>query len=232
MRVYAARCRKPGRSGSTSAPFESSQASENPGSTSRSSLERSDHEGRAHDQHERERDLHDDQTVARRAPLAARGRAASAEGHGGADVQCCLERRDRAEHQRRCERDGHRESEHGQIERDLLQARQVARADGNEHLQSKVREAQAEHATGCAYDQALDEQLSGDSRRHCAERRAHGELLPPRIRSHEHEIRDVGASDEKHGADRTHEHPQHARYAADHVVLQRPNDGGDARSPR
>ena len=31
-----------------------------------------------------------------------------------------------------CERDGYRESEHGQIERDLLKARQVARADGNE----------------------------------------------------------------------------------------------------
>ncbi len=41
-------------------------------------LKRSDHEHRAHDQHERERHLDDDQCVARRGALAARARAACA----------------------------------------------------------------------------------------------------------------------------------------------------------
>ena len=42
---------------------------------------------------------------------------------------------------------------------------------------------------------------------------------PPRVRAHEHEIRDVRAGDQQHSTDRTHEHPQHPRHAADQVVV-------------
>ena len=73
--------------------------------------------------------------------------------------------------------------------------------------------------------EALDEQLSGDMCRHGAERGAHGELRPPRIGPHEHEVRDVGARDQQHRADRAHEHPERAGDTADHVVLERPHDG-------
>ena len=110
---------------------------------------------------------------------------------------------------------------------DLLEPRQVARADRDEQLEPAVGEHQAERAADRADHEALDEQLSRDARRHGAERRAHGELLPPRIGPHEHEVRDVGARDEQHGADRAHEHPERARDAADEVVLQRPHDGRD-----
>ncbi len=191
-------------------------------------LKRSDHEGRAHDQHECERDLHDDQSVARRVPLTARARPARGAGQGRIDVQRVLECRNRAEQECRRERDGHGEPEHGRIDCDFLEARQVARTDGNEALQPDVCEHQPKHAAGCAYYYALDEQLFSDSRRHCAERGAYSELLPPCVGPHEHEIRDVGAGDEKHGADCTHEHPQHARDATDQVVLQGSNDGGDS----
>ena len=191
--------------------------------------ERADHERRAHDEHERERHLYDDQSAARPAPLVGRTRAARGARHARIDVERMLERRNRAEQERRRERDGHGEREHGRMDSDLANARQVARSQGDEDLKSRVCEPEAERATRRAQDEALDEQLSRDALRSCAERGAHGELLAPRVRPHEHEIRDVGARDEQHGADRTHEHPQGARDTADQVVLQRPHDG--AHSP-
>ena len=93
---------------------------------------------------------------------------------------------------------------------------------------SNVCEPQAEDAASCAQHQALDEQLSHDSRRDRAERGAHAELLPPCVRPHEDEVRDVGAGDQQHCADRTHEHPQRVRDAADQIVLQRANDRDDS----
>ena len=95
--------------------------------------------------------------------------------------------------------------------------------------QSDVGEHQPERAAGCADARGSRRAtLSAIRAGTGAERGAHGELLPPRVGPHEHEIRDVGARDEKHGADRAHEHPQRARHAADQVVLQRPNDRGDS----
>ena len=110
---------------------------------------------------------------------------------------------------------------------DLLEPRQVARADRHEQLEPAVSERQAERAADRADDEGLDEQLSGDMYRRGAERGAYGELGSPRIGAHEHEVRDVGARDQQHRADRAHEHPERARDTADHVVLERPYDGRD-----
>ena len=104
----------------------------------------------------------------------------------------------------------------------------LRRTDRNENLESTICEHQAEHTACYADYEALSEQLSRDSCGDGAERGAHRELLAPRVRPHEHEIRDVCARDEKHAADRTHEHPQGGRDAADQVVLQRADDRGDS----
>ena len=104
-------------------------------------LERSDHEGRAHDQHERaQRDLHDDQK--RCASRSARGSRLRRERRGSSgcsDVQRVLERRDRTEHQRRCERDDYRE-DHGRIEQSLVKREQASRP-GNDNQSFKIASA-------------------------------------------------------------------------------------------
>ena len=112
-------------------------------------LKRSDHEGRAHHQHQRKRHLHDDQRAARRATLPARARATRGQRVGRVDVERMLQRRDRAERERRRDRDGHGECEHGRIDPDLPKARQVAGTDGHEYLQPEVGQRQSEHAADC-----------------------------------------------------------------------------------
>ena len=76
---------------------------------------------------------------------------------------------------------------------------------------------------------ALHQQLAGDPSRAGAERRAHRELLLPRLGADQQQVGDVRARDEQHHADRAHQHPQHALDVADEVVLQRPDVRRDAR---
>ncbi|RPI61187.1 MAG: phytase, partial [Lysobacterales bacterium] len=43
--------------------------------------------------------------------------------------------------------------------------------------------------------------------------------MSPRVGSREQQIRDVGAGNQEHGADRAHQHPQHPGDAADDVAI-------------
>ncbi len=194
-------------------------------------LKRSNHEASAHDQYERERHLDNDQNVARSAPLAGRARPTRCAERGYAEVWRVLEHRDRAEQQRRCERGDKRKCEHRGIDGNLLQPRQISRGKGEQNLDSDACQPPTEHAACSAQSQALHEQLPRDSVGSGAERGAHRELLSPCVGPYEHEVRDVGARDEQHGADRAHEHPQRARDAADQVVLQRTNGRRDPPVP-
>ena len=93
---------------------------------------------------------------------------------------------------------------------------------------SAVCEHQAERRYRGADQQALDEQLSRDSHgtapsaaRTANSGRRASARTSMRFAMLAHAI-------EQHRTDRAHEHPQRARDAADHVVLQRANDRGDS----
>ena len=81
---------------------------------------------------------------------------------------------------------------------------------------------QAEH-------DALEEQLAGDPPRARAQRGANRELLLARFGSDEEQVGDVRARDEKHHADRSHQHPEHGAHVADEVVFQRADVRREAR---
>ena len=61
-----------------------------------------------------------------------------------------------------------------------------------------------------------------------AERRADRDLLAPPERLREHEVRDVGAGDQEHEADRAEEHEQRRSHVADEVLVQRDDRGAPA----
>ena len=84
-------------------------------------------------------------------------RAASTAGKAQVAVQRVLERRDRAECERRHERHRHGERQDDRMNGDLLEARQRARPNRDEQLEPGVREHQAERAADGADDEALDE---------------------------------------------------------------------------
>ncbi len=128
-------------------------------------LRRANHERRAHDEHDRQRDLHDDQRVACRAPLAACARSARSAGERCiVDCSACLSAVTEPNTSAEANEMRHAECEHRRIDGDLLKARQVARADGDQRPQACVGERETDHAAGRAQDQALDEQLARDSR--------------------------------------------------------------------
>ena len=98
--------------------------------------ERANHQPRAHEQHERQRHLRDDQCVTRLQALAAVAGAAAAREHPGESSSRVLERRNQSEQNPRQDRDKQGEREDAGINRDLLQARKRIGAD---RFQQRVR---------------------------------------------------------------------------------------------
>ena len=83
-----------------------------PGMDAAQHLERANHQSRADEQHERQRDLHDGQRVARPMALPARARGSSSAAEEGADLRACvLEHRDGAEEEPDDDRQHEREQE-------------------------------------------------------------------------------------------------------------------------
>ena len=72
-----------------------------------------------------------------------------------------------------------------------------------------------------ASSDALGQELPEQPPSAGAERRADRELPLPRLGAREDQIRQIGAGDEQHEADRSLQHPQRGADAADHVGLHR-----------
>ena len=176
----------------------------------------------AESQHERQRDLDDDEAVAQATERPRAGRAAA--GRPG-DV---LRLRPR-DHDRRRQTEGHRhDGAHAQqkrerhpVERDLVRARNPGRADPDEQIERPARHDDACHSAQEREQQALDEELADEAPGTRAERRASDHLVRSRGGSGEEQVPDVGAGRGEHQSDRAEHQPERLVNLAAHVVGER-----------
>ena len=143
-------------------------------------LEGADHESRADEQHDRERDLGDDQPVARAVPLASGAREAPAFFERRGEVRRReLHHREQPEEQSSQERDREREEQDERIDADLSRAGQPVWRVRDKHTDAGIRQAEPDDAAGERQRQALRQELPRDSTRAGAQRRVDGQFLLP-----------------------------------------------------
>ncbi len=179
-------------------------------------------EPRAHDEHHGERDLADDQRVAR-ARLRGAGRRARARllqrvVHAArGQVQEGREAEDEAGE----DGDGEREEEHGPVDRDFGRARDGVGVRGDEQAEPRLGQPDAGRRAGEREQRPLGHELGEQAAAARAERGADRELLLPRLRAREQQVGEVGARDEQHEPDGALQDPERGRHVADDVVLER-----------
>ena len=150
-------------------------------------------------QHERQRHFGDDER-AEHAVQPAAAAVTSAVAQRIARVarrdECRNETKDDAGRQR----DDHRERDHRQIERHLVEPRnRNAIADQREQAaMTQRRDAQPRDAAGGREHQAFGEHLAHQPAASCAKRRSHAELALARGAPRQQQIRDVDAGHEQH----------------------------------
>ena len=108
-----------------------------------------------------------------------------------------LERRDDSEENAGDDRQQHRESEHGEIELDVLGPRDSGRPESDERFDSEMRQAKTEHRARSAEQQTLGQQLRDEPPASRAERFANRHFFLPRRRAGEHEVGDVRAGNQQ-----------------------------------
>src|SRR5437763_2187573 len=167
-----------------------------------------DEQPRAHQQHERERDLRHHQPALRPvAPARARrGAALVAQRllHAGARR---AQRRQQAERQARHEREDEGEGEYPGVEPDLVHARH-ARPDGERGGEAPAGQQHARGPSDERHHHALGQELPRQPHAIGAERPAHGDLLPALGGARHVQPRRVGAGDQQHQPHRAEQHQQ------------------------
>ncbi len=160
---------------------------------------------RAHEKDHRHGDLHDDEDAPRAGAAPARRAAA-----------CLLERLDqldpgglqgRQDPERKAggERREGRDPENGPVETDLGRARNAVARGRDQEPERLACEAETQHARDTAEKEALGEKLAHQPASARSEGRTQRRLPLPPDGPRQHEVRDVGASDEEeeaHGAEK------------------------------
>ena len=118
------------------------------------------------------------------------------------------ERRDQAEEQPRHDRHRKRKGEYRAVERDGVEARNVARIDGAHHVQRAFREQQSRRAAQQPEQQTFRQQLTDQPPPVRAKGRPNGHLLLPARRARQQQVGDVRAGNEKDETNRS-EQDQH-----------------------
>ncbi len=188
---------------------------------------------RAHEEHERERDLGDDEQVAH-AARATRAGAARALLHRLLQVGARGRERGReAEDDAGQKRQAEGEEEYVRVERELTQvghARELRRGyQRDEQVGAPQREHEPRAAAHEREQHALRQKLTHHAPARSAERRPQRDLFAPRRRAREQEVGDVGAGDQKHEADRAQEREEDGPKLPDELLLQRHDADAGAR---
>ena len=133
------------------------------------------------------------------------------------------EGRHQTERQAGRQRDDHREREHREIERDLVEPRnRDAIADQCEQAaQAQRRDAQPGDAAGGSQHQAFGQHLAHQAAALGAERGAQADLALARRASRQQQVGDVDAGDEHDQRDRADQREQRRAQLADQLFLQR-----------
>jgi hypothetical protein len=132
-----------------------------------------------------------------------------------------LKRRGEAEADAGEHGDGAGEEEGRAVEGNLGRARQVFRGQGEESAHAPLRDQDAQRSAGDTEHDALGQELPDEPAAVCAESGADGKVLHPRRGTHEEEIGDVGAGDQKKEADGREQRPEDRAHVADGGVEQR-----------
>ncbi len=175
-------------------------------------------QARAHEQHQRERELRDDEP--RPQPGVARVRLAKALERAAQIRPRGPPRRREPEEHGRGRREQEREERHAPVDAHLVEPRDGGRRQRHERARRPDGEREAERPAGERDHEALGQQLPHEAPAPGAERGAHGELGRPARRAHEQEARHVRARDEQHEADRAQEHPERPADVADDLPAQ------------
>ena len=131
------------------------------------------------------------------------------------------QRRRQSEQDGRDERHTDREGEHGAVDRDVGQARQVGWLQAAQSLHGDEGQHQSATRAKRGQHEALGQQLHRDAAAAGAERDAHRELVLPRERARQHQVGHVGARNEQDEADGPEQNPQRPPHRADYLIEQR-----------
>jgi hypothetical protein len=168
----------------------------NPASTCWSLIEAANQQSGADEQHERNRDLRDDQHVARaKAAPAGLDRHISAQ----ASRQLGPPQHDRhdAEEQAGQHGDADREGEHQPVDGDLHGARREARGEVDEQIADEPRAEQTQRAAGQRQHDAFRHELTRDSSAARAKRGADGQLALAPQHPRQRQVGDVGGDEQQ-----------------------------------
>ena len=182
------------------------------------------HDAGAHQQHDRERNLADDEQTARLEADGARFAAALFQGV----VEIGPARADRRQHagkdtgQHRC---AEHEEQDTAVDRNLIGARYLIGEQGGARGEAGARQQQAHDSTGRGEHERLDQQLLEHPGASGAERSTDRELLAPAERARKQQVADIGAGNQQHERHGREQHHERGADIADDQLLQR-HDGG------
>ena len=182
-------------------------------------------QARADKQHQRQRELRDNQhgTHAR----AARGATAAAPLLVERRREPLIrsgERRNRTEDETRADRHAKRDDENPTVEADLRDAwqhEQARRQERTKRREAPRRNQKAGRAADRGEQHALRQQLADQAAAARADRQSHGDLPFAARGTREQQHRDVGARDQQHESDGAQQHQQRRLHVADHRRLER-----------
>ena len=123
---------------------------------------------------------------------------------------------------------GQAEQQHRGVDADLIEARDLAAAEGREGLGPVPGEHQPGGSTGESQQNAFGEQLTEQAHARSAEGGAQRDLLDAPGGASQHQVGDIGAGDQQNEADGAEQNPERPLHAADHLVAQRPHHHADA----
>ena len=164
--------------------------------------ERPQHQARAGEKHEGDRDLGDDQKVAHLQATGSRRGRIPAVLQSRDEAPPRRERGDQPEADAREQRDRQREEEDRARHHDLRGARREPRREQDEKLPPGHGDAEAQRSADDRDDDAFRQKLAGEPPPPRSERRAQRHLPLAAHETGQREVRDVGAGDEQDEADR------------------------------
>ena len=110
--------------------------------------------------------------------------------------------------------------QHGKIDADLVKARQTGGSRCDEDAQCRKGERQSDQAAGNSEHRALKQQSHGDVGAPGAESGANGQFLAAAFNAHQQQIGDVGAGNQQHHHNRSHQDPEDISYIANHILFE------------
>ena len=194
--------------------------------------EAADEEAGADEQHDRERDLGDDERAAQELAAGACRRRAAAVLQRAREIRPRrVERGDDAEEDAGQDGGGRRRAEDAQVDADVRDPRQSRGEPRDDPAHAEIREPDADRGARHREHEPFDEQAAHEPPAARAEGRTNPHLPAADGGAREHQVRHVRARDEQHERDRAEQHQHPQLDPPDEVLAQRDHADAPARAP-